>query len=160
MYRQYLARRGFDIEMAISAGLPHVEFDEDAVAQAALNLLDNAVKYSGDSRKVSVRMWPADGQVIFEVEDQGIGIPRKEQDRLFQEFYRSEEGRGRGGYGIGLFLVRHIMDAHSGTVEVESQVGVGSRFRLIFPSHSFREGSPESGAPNTSRSTEEPDDDN
>jgi len=68
-----------------------------------------------------------------EVEDRGIGIAPAEQQRIFDRFYRVANGSAKGGYGVGLFLVRHITEAHGGRAEVESEPGQGSRFRLILP---------------------------
>jgi len=133
IYSQYLMRQGFSIQSELAAHLPIVEFDPDAVSEAVLNLMDNAAKYSGESKSINVRLRAKEGMVIFEVEDQGIGIPEGERKTIFQQFYRVRNGMGKGGYGLGLFLVKHIMDAHGGTIEVESEVGCGSRFRLIFP---------------------------
>ncbi len=133
VYGDYLKRRGFRVETNLASSLPVVEFDPDAVAQAVVNLLDNAAKYSGDSKFVGVRLLAEDSAVILEVEDRGIGIPADEQKKIFQQFYRSRTRSGKGGYGLGLFLVKHIMDAHGGRVEVESEAGRGSRFRLVFP---------------------------
>ena len=133
VYGEYLKRRGFAVEASLSPSLPPVVFDPDAVAQAVVNLLDNAAKYSGESKFVGVRLLSEDSAVVFEVEDRGIGIPAEEQDKIFRQFYRSGTRSGKGGYGLGLFLVRHIMDAHGGRVEVQSEAGQGSRFRLVFP---------------------------
>ncbi len=133
VYGDYLKRRGFCMETKLASSLPVVQFDPDAVAQAVVNLLDNAAKYSGDSKFVGVRLLAEDSAVILEVEDRGIGIPADEQKKIFQQFYRSRTRSGKGGYGLGLFLVKHIMDAHGGRVEVESEAGRGSRFRLVFP---------------------------
>jgi signal transduction histidine kinase len=133
VYGDYLKRRGFTVETSLAPSLPAVTFDPDAVAQAALNLLDNAAKYSGESKFVGVRLLAEDSAVIFEVEDRGIGIPAGEREKIFQQFYRSRTRSGKGGYGLGLYLVKHIMDAHGGRVEVESEAGRGSRFRLVFP---------------------------
>lgn len=132
-YRQYLQRRGFSLTADLAADLPLVRFDPDAVSQALLNLLDNAVKYSGDATNVSVRLGARDGTVMLEVEDHGIGIPSEEQQKVFEQFYRIQSGATKGGYGLGLFLVRHTMEAHGGSVEVTSARGEGSCFRLIFP---------------------------
>ena len=133
VYGEYLKRRGFTVETSLATSLPAVAFDPDAVAQAVVNLLDNAAKYSGDSKFVGVRLQSEDSAAVFEVEDHGIGIPAEEREKIFQQFYRSRMPSGKGGYGLGLFLVKHIMDAHDGRVEVESEVGHGSRFRLVFP---------------------------
>ncbi len=133
-YGQYLRRRGFAVETRLAADLPPVRFDPDGVSQALVNLLDNAAKYSGEAKHVAVRSWAADGAVALEVADQGIGIPPEEHEKIFQRFYRAPGTGAKGGYGLGLFLVRHIMEAHGGKVELESAPGRGSRFRLVFPS--------------------------
>jgi signal transduction histidine kinase len=133
VYGEYLKRRGFSIETDLAPRLPPARFDPEAISQAVLNLLDNAAKYSAESKFVGVRLRAGGGHVIFEVEDHGIGITASEQEKLFQRFYRAPGGAGKGGYGLGLFLVKHIMDAHGGSIEVESEAGRGSRFRLIFP---------------------------
>ena len=132
-YREYLERAGFTVGRSIPGSLPPVRFDAAALSQAVVNLLDNAVKYSGPSRDIAVRVEAHSGVVIFEVEDHGVGIPANQHDKIFERFYRVKNGSGKGGYGLGLFLVRHIMDAHGGRAEVESQPGQGSRFRLVFP---------------------------
>jgi two-component system phosphate regulon sensor histidine kinase PhoR len=132
-YEQYLKRRGFALETQLAAELPSVRFDEDAVSQALVNLLDNAAKYSGASKSIAVRTYASNGCAVLEVEDQGIGIPREEQQKIFECFYRVGNAMAKGGYGLGLYLVRHIMDAHQGRVELESDLQRGSRFRLVFP---------------------------
>jgi signal transduction histidine kinase len=141
VYGEYLKRRGFTVEANLHPDLPVVAFDPDAVAQAVVNLLDNAAKYSGDSKFVGVRLLSEDSLVVFEVEDRGIGIPADEHEKIFQQFYRSRTRSGKGGYGLGLYLVKHIMDAHGGRVEVASEAGRGSRFRLLFPARSAEPGS-------------------
>jgi signal transduction histidine kinase len=132
-YREYLEHAGFRLERALEASAPAVRFDPAALAQAVANLLDNAVKYSGESRDIAVRLAARNGSVTFEVEDHGVGIPAAEQAKIFERFYRAASGSAKGGYGLGLFLVRHIMEAHGGSAEVESEPGRGSRFRLVFP---------------------------
>jgi signal transduction histidine kinase len=132
-YREYLERTGFRLQRALAPSAPPVRFDSGALSQAVVNLLDNAVKYSGESREIAVRLGAENGYVAFEVEDHGLGIPASERERIFGRFYRVPNGSGKGGYGLGLFLVRHIMDAHGGRVDVESEPGRGSRFRLMFP---------------------------
>jgi len=132
-YREYLERAGFRLERTLPASAPPVRFDPTALSQAVVNLLDNAVKYSGENREIAVRLGAENGCVTFEVEDNGLGIAAAEQERIFGRFYRVPNGSGQGGYGLGLFLVRHIMDAHGGRIDVESEPGRGSRFRLMFP---------------------------
>jgi len=135
-YGEHLRHQGFSVGTDIAHHVPHVRFDENAVSQAVMNLLDNARKYSRDSKSIAVRLWSEDDQVIFEVEDHGIGIPKELQKEVFQPFYRVNPSNGslmRRGHGLGLFLVWHIMHAHGGKIEVKSGRERGSRFRLVFP---------------------------
>jgi len=131
-YAEYFETAGFRLCRDLAESVPTVRFDAAAVLQAVANLLDNAMKYSGESREIAVRLAAREASVIVEVEDHGAGIPVAEQQKIFERFYRVN-GSGKGGYGLGLFLVRHIMTAHGGRVEVESEPGHGSRFRLVFP---------------------------
>jgi signal transduction histidine kinase len=130
-----LAQQGFEVEVHVSPELPEVEMDQDAVGQALANLIDNAIKYSGERRAITVEAGLADGQLALTVADRGIGIPRAEQARIFEKFYRvgRSETQGRGGSGVGLALVRHVAEAHGGRVTVESEPGQGSRFTLWLP---------------------------
>lgn len=132
-YREYLERSGFRLDGKLPGSTPAVRFDAAALSQAVVNLLDNAVKYSGDSREIAVRMAAENGSVTLEIEDHGIGIAPADHQKIFERFYRVANGNGKGGYGVGLYLVRHIMDAHGGRAEVESEQGRGSCFRLVFP---------------------------
>ena len=132
-YREYFEHAGFSVEREFATAAPAVRFDAAAVSQAVINLLDNAMKYSGESRDIAVRLAAENGSVTFEVRDRGLGISADDLARIFDRFYRVQNGTGKGGYGLGLFLVRHIMEAHGGRAEVESEEGRGSRFRLVFP---------------------------
>jgi signal transduction histidine kinase len=138
-YREYLDRAGFTVERTLGSSAAAVRFDAAALSQAVTNLLDNAVKYSGLSREIGVRLEASSREVRFEVADHGVGVPVAEQTKIFERFYRASNvtgngnGAGKAGYGLGLFLVRHIMEAHGGRAEVESAPGQGSRFRLVFP---------------------------
>jgi len=130
---QHLRRAGFTVHVDIASDLPPVQFDTMALSEVILNLLDNASKYCGDQKQIWVSLRSDISKVVLEVEDHGVGIPGSEHERIFEEFYRSRNSTGKGGYGLGLFLVKHAMDAHGGTIEVKSQVGHGSLFRLGFP---------------------------
>jgi len=132
-YGRYLKHRGFAIDIELQHDLPPVRFDPNAVAQALVNLIDNAVKYSDEDRYVAVRLFVSETQVIVEVEDRGAGIAADELGQIFDPFYRSQRPRGKGGHGLGLYLVQHIMEAHAGSIEVDSELGNGSVFRLVFP---------------------------
>lgn len=132
-YSDWLEHSGFTVSRDLPGEAPPVRFDAAALQQAVVNLLDNAAKYSGASREIAVRVGAGNGHVTLEVEDHGIGIPPAEQPRVFDRFYRVANSTGKGGYGLGLFMVQHIMRAHGGRAEVESTPGRGSTFRLVFP---------------------------
>jgi signal transduction histidine kinase len=120
---------------APSAPLPPVLIDTDAIAQAFMNLLDNAVKYSGTAKEIEVRMGRRDGFASISITDHGIGIPREEQGKIFEKFYRVSTGLVHDvkGSGLGLSLVKHIAKAHRGRIVVESEPGRGSTFTLYLP---------------------------
>ncbi|MBI4593391.1 MAG: GHKL domain-containing protein [Candidatus Rokubacteria bacterium] len=130
-----LSQGGFKVEISVAPDLPDVPLDPDAIGQALGNLIDNAIKYSGELKVVRVDARLADGQLALSVADEGIGIPREEQGKIFEKFYRvgRSETQGRRGSGVGLALVRHIAEAHGGSVTVESAPGQGSRFTLWLP---------------------------
>ncbi|MBN1422141.1 MAG: ATP-binding protein [Planctomycetes bacterium] len=134
-YRAELDRRGFRIEIEIAPDLPEIEADRDAIAQALINLLDNAAKYSPDGRRIAVRARGTGASVRLEVEDEGIGIRPEDIDRIFDPFHRSDEARALGtrGSGLGLALVRSVAQAHGGRVDVKSEAGRGSVFALVIP---------------------------
>jgi signal transduction histidine kinase len=132
-YERLLARDGFSIRTALPSGLSPVRFDAEEVTQAILNLLDNARKYSRDSKVIEVALRESGGCLILEVADHGIGIQAEQINRIFEPFYRSSSGTSQAGVGLGLYIVRNIMQGHGGKVEVESAPNKGSRFRLIFP---------------------------
>jgi signal transduction histidine kinase len=140
-FRRDGAPDGFTIEASIGDHGGSVDVDPDAFARALWNLLDNAVKYSGSSRTVSVNVEVRDGSVAISVRDRGPGVPRDEQDEIFKKFVRGTASRARGikGTGIGLAMVRHIVEAHGGTVRVESAPGEGSVFTIVLPSGTARD---------------------
>jgi two-component system sensor histidine kinase SenX3 len=112
-----------------------VQCDRGQVVSAITNLLDNAVKYSEVGRPVEIGAEAGDGRVTVSVRDQGIGIPSRDLERIFERFYRVDRARSRatGGTGLGLSIVRHVAQAHGGDVTVESREGEGSTFRLRLP---------------------------
>ena len=103
--------------------------------QAVGNLLDNAIKYSGEGSRITVSAVAAGDQVEIRVADQGCGIARNQLPRIFERFYRVDQARSRalGGTGLGLSIVKHIALAHRGTVSVESTPGQGSTFTIRIP---------------------------
>jgi len=130
-----LERQGFAVEVSVAPDLPEVSVDPDALGQALSNLVDNAIKYSEERKRLGVDVRVRDGQLAIAVDDAGVGIPRAEQARIFDKFYRAgrSETQGRRGSGVGLALVRHVAAAHGGRVTVESEPGAGSRFTLWLP---------------------------
>jgi signal transduction histidine kinase len=134
-YRYQIINSGFDIQTNIQTNLPPVLIDRDAMAQAISNLLDNAIKYSGEVKKLSITTETLGADLSVEIADQGIGIPRAEQAKIFEKFYRVSNGLVHDvkGSGLGLSLVKHIIEAHQGTISVESEVGKGSRFTILLP---------------------------
>jgi signal transduction histidine kinase len=115
--------------------LPQAVVDTDALAQAFINLLDNAVKYSGEAKQIHVRLAHQDDFLTVSITDHGIGIPREEQPKIFDKFYRVSTGLVHDvkGSGLGLSLVEHIVKAHHGRVTVESEPGRGSTFTIRLP---------------------------
>src|SRR5215208_5632189 len=134
-YRYQIVNSGFDIQTNIQASLPPVSIDRDAMAQAISNLLDNAIKYSGEVKQLSITTETRGADLSIEIADHGIGIPRAEQAKIFEKFYRVGNGLVHDvkGSGLGLSLVKHIIEAHHGTISVESDVGKGSRFTILLP---------------------------
>jgi signal transduction histidine kinase len=130
-----LAQGGFKVDVAIAPDLPDVLMDAAAVGQALANLIDNAIKYSGDRKALRVSATLADGMLALSISDEGIGIAPAEHARIFEKFYRvgPSDTQGRRGSGVGLALVRHVADAHGGRVTVESRPGAGSRFTIHLP---------------------------
>src|SRR2546423_1897143 len=130
-----LAQGGFKVEVDVAVDLPDVTMDAAAVGQALSNLIDNAIKYSGDRRARPVGAPRGGDELALSGADEGIGIPPAEHTRIFEKFYRvgRSDTQGRRGSGVGLALVRHVAEAHGGRVTVESRPGGGSRFTIFLP---------------------------
>jgi signal transduction histidine kinase len=108
-------------------------FDRNRIRQVLSILLDNAIKYTPQGGKATVRLRQFDGQVEVAVSDTGIGISEEDLPRVFERFYRADKARARGGAGLGLAIARQIADAHGGTMEVRSKEDEGSTFVLRIP---------------------------
>ena len=134
-HRYQIINSGFDIQTDIRPCLPSVLIDRDAMSQAISNLLDNAIKYSGNVKQISITAKVLGSDLSIEVADHGIGIPRSEQAKVFEKFYRVGNGLVHDvkGSGLGLSLVKHIVEAHKGTIAVDSDVGKGTRFTILLP---------------------------
>ncbi|MDP2957265.1 MAG: HAMP domain-containing sensor histidine kinase, partial [Longimicrobiales bacterium] len=135
MLQYPLQQRGFSLHVEAAEALPPMAADEDALEQAVLNLLTNAMKYSGESRDIDLRLRRADGEAIISVKDRGVGIPAPHKARVVEKFYRvpSAENAGIPGTGLGLTLVDHIVTAHGGRLDIESEPGLGSTFSIHLP---------------------------
>lgn len=133
--RSQFTQNQFNVRYELSGSVPAVLIDVDAVQQAIENLLTNAMKYSRDSREILVRVSAEDRFACVSVIDRGIGIPRRDQRRIFRKFYRIETDAVTGpqGCGLGLAIVDHTMRGHGGHVRVESEPERGSTFTLCFP---------------------------
>jgi two-component system phosphate regulon sensor histidine kinase PhoR len=109
--------------------------DQDAIRQALLNLVDNAVKYSERRKHITLRLVERPDEVEIQVEDRGMGIEPGDRERIFEAFFRSPEAvrQDPKGVGLGLKIVKHIMDGHGGRIGLRSEPGKGSTFSLIFP---------------------------
>jgi two-component system, OmpR family, sensor histidine kinase SenX3 len=125
------------VPLSIVAPVPGAELvcDRRQVLSAVVNLLENAVKYSEPGEPVEVAAQLDGDRVRIDVRDHGIGIPKRDLERIFERFYRVDRARGRqtGGTGLGLSIVRHVAQAHGGEVTVESVEGEGSTFSLLLP---------------------------
>ncbi|MGB7294908.1 MAG: HAMP domain-containing sensor histidine kinase [Candidatus Aminicenantales bacterium] len=130
-----LSQQGFKLNVELDEELPAVSIDRDAIEQAVLNLLHNAMKYSGDSREIDLRLGRSGRLALIQVIDRGVGIAPQERKKIFEKFYRvpSQENERLPGTGLGLSLVHHIVAAHGGRVEVESAPGKGSTFSIFLP---------------------------
>jgi signal transduction histidine kinase len=130
-----LNQRGFTLNTKIEDGMPDVILDRDAIEQAILNLLNNAMKYSGEARTIDLGLLRNGGDAVIRVTDHGIGIDLQEQTKIFKKFYRvsSPENERITGTGLGLALAAHIVKAHGGRIEVDSTIGQGSSFSIYLP---------------------------
>ena len=122
------------------APLLPVDADPDAVGQAIENLLTNAMKYSGERKEIAITAGRRSDAVFCRVEDHGYGIAAHTMQHLFEKFFRDPGVPRRiQGVGLGLAVVKHIMESHGGRVEVTSTPGMGSAFTLIFPANRSRQ---------------------
>ena len=133
-YRYQLEQSGFQFQEKIDE-VPPMRVDREAMARSLLNLVNNALKYSQDRKYIGVNLYRDNGSVKLEVVDQGIGIPHQEQQKIFEKFYRVGDPlvHNTKGSGLGLSLVRHIVQAHGGEVAVDSTPGQGSKFTIVLP---------------------------
>ncbi len=129
------ARKGVELESAIDQSASVIHADRTALEQIFLNLVENALRHTGERGKITIATAGARNGVLLEVRDTGAGIPPEHLPRIFERFYRADRGRSRetGGTGLGLAIVRHLVEAHGGSVNAESAVGSGTTIRIFFP---------------------------
>jgi signal transduction histidine kinase len=126
---------GCRMELDLAPELPPVIGDRDALITVFVNLLDNALKYTGENKEIRFCGFVADGNVCFEVQDNGVGFPRSAAKKIFDRFYQVDRtlSRRTGGCGLGLSIVQFIVAAHNGSVNAASQPGKGSTFTVQLP---------------------------
>ncbi|HBI23720.1 MAG TPA: histidine kinase, partial [Nitrospiraceae bacterium] len=117
------------VKISLSGEDIKVRGDRERLTEAFINIIDNAIKYNRNSGSVEIKTGSKEGRAIISVEDTGIGIPESEKERIFDRFFRVDTSRSVvAGSGLGLSIVKAIINAHSGSIEVESEVGKGSIF--------------------------------
>ncbi|OGL52027.1 MAG: hypothetical protein A3G31_04440 [Candidatus Schekmanbacteria bacterium RIFCSPLOWO2_12_FULL_38_15] len=123
------------VKISLSGEDIKVRGDRERLTEAFINIIDNAIKYNRNSGSVEIKTGSKEGRAIISVEDTGIGIPESEKERIFDRFFRVDTSRSVvAGSGLGLSIVKAIINAHSGSIEVESEVGKGSIFKIFLPS--------------------------
>ncbi len=136
IFEPQLKQGTFEVQVDVPADLPRVQADGQAITQCLINLVDNAIKYSRDTKQIAIRASSnGDGRVRVAVSDKGIGVAARDSERIFEKFTRADTGLVHNvkGSGLGLALVRHIARAHGGDVELTSVPGEGSTFTLVLP---------------------------
>jgi two-component system phosphate regulon sensor histidine kinase PhoR len=134
----------FAISFASPASVPLAVVDPEAISLAVANLLDNAVKYSGSAREISVRIDHVGRYLSIAIADRGIGIPKEEHEKIFERFHRVGNALVHDvkGSGLGLAIVKHIVSAHRGWITVDSEPGKGSTFTVFLPVSDLVEAAP------------------
>ncbi|MFA8343077.1 MAG: sensor histidine kinase [Rhodothermaceae bacterium] len=134
-YSFHLKQSGFTINFTNEISAGKITCDREAIGEAVLNLIDNAVKYSKEKKDISVTLTENKNKIFISVKDSGMGIPADELNKIFDKFYRVSTGlrHNTKGSGIGLSIVKHIVDSHEGYINVKSSVDRGSEFIIELP---------------------------
>jgi two-component system, OmpR family, phosphate regulon sensor histidine kinase PhoR len=132
--RLFADRQGLGLVVDLPERVPPIRGDEARIGQVVVNLVHNALKFGGDSGDVTIRVRRVGGELVTSVEDHGVGVPKADQARIFERFYKVDRARVRGGgTGLGLSIARHVLEQHGGRIWVESEEGVGSTFSFALP---------------------------
>ena len=135
IYEYHLKNNGFTYEVIKHHDKLPVSVDRSAIEEAIINLIDNAMKYSGENNSITIETGMEGEYVYVSVKDRGIGISKSDKMHIFDKFYRAGKGEVHNtkGTGLGLTLVKHIVDAHKGKIDLISHLGEGSTFRVLVP---------------------------
>jgi two-component system phosphate regulon sensor histidine kinase PhoR len=135
LMRYPLQQSGFKTEIDLPPTAIYIRADADALVEALTNIIANAIKFSPNEKYLAIRIEATDKHILVHLKDKGVGISEKERTSIFDTFYRSDTGKNRdkGGLGLGLAIVQHIVKAHKGRITVSSTLGKGSTFSLSFP---------------------------
>jgi two-component system, OmpR family, sensor histidine kinase ResE len=125
--------RGITVALKLNSEIPRIKIDPDRVNEVLTNLVANAIKYNLDGGKVTVSASYADKKLSVEVADTGVGLSEEEKKHLFEKFWRSDDVRQIEGTGLGLFIVKHILDQLNGTISFDSKKGEGTVFKFSLP---------------------------
>jgi len=135
--RPQAERKGLSLALEVAPNLPSVRGDVDKLMRVVANLIHNAIKFTPVGGAIHLSANPGEGGVTVRVRDTGIGIAREELPRIFERFYKGDRARGSAGTGLGLAIVKHTVEAHGGSVSVESEPGRGSTFMFSIPAASL-----------------------
>jgi two-component system, OmpR family, phosphate regulon sensor histidine kinase PhoR len=129
------AEKEIQVELDQTGELPDIAGDRRRLAEILQNLLDNATQYTLPGGRITLNAVTRDADVVFTVSDTGIGIPKSDQSRIFERFYRVDAARSReaGGTGLGLAIAKHLVEVHGGRIWVDSEIGQGSQFHFSIP---------------------------
>ncbi len=134
IYSPQAEKKKISISCQLAEDLPKVMADRDAIHQIAVNLIGNAIKFTPENGEIILSLYTDDKDLLLSIKDNGLGIPQKDQDRIFNKFYRVHRpGKEIQGTGLGLSIVKQIIDAHNGSVKLISEEGKGTEFIVSFP---------------------------
>jgi two-component system sensor histidine kinase SenX3 len=134
-FRHQMQKEGFELVTRINGSVPDTMADPNAISMAFFNLLDNAIKYSGERKQVMVGVSQGDGTIDLAIKDEGLGIPEAERQKIFEKFFRGSSASVKRirGSGIGLSITKQVAEMHGGEICVQSELGQGSTFILKIP---------------------------